>query len=46
MLWSRICSRVLKRWKRIELAVPESRLEWLNSTVFRGTLALPLRVGR
>jgi cytochrome P450 len=36
---------VLARWKRIELAVPEARLEWLNSTVFRGTLALPLRVG-
>jgi cytochrome P450 len=36
---------VLARWKRIELAVPEARLEWLNSTVFRGTVALPLRVG-
>jgi cytochrome P450 len=36
---------VLGRWKRIELAVPESRLEWLNSTVFRGMKALPLRVG-
>jgi len=37
---------VLKRWRRIELAVPESRLEWLNSTVFRGMTALPLHVGR
>lgn len=36
---------VLGRWKRIELAVPESRLEWLNSTVFRGMKALPVRVG-
>jgi cytochrome P450 len=36
---------VLGRWKRIELLVPESRLEWLNSTVFRGMKALPLRVG-
>lgn len=36
---------VLGRWKRIELAVPESRLGWLNSTVFRGMTAMPLRVG-
>jgi cytochrome P450 len=36
---------VLARWRNIELAVPEARLEWLNSTVFRGTRALPLRVG-
>jgi cytochrome P450 len=35
---------VLKRWPRIELAVPEARLEWLNSMVFRGMKALPLRV--
>ena len=37
---------VLARWKKIELAVPEAHLEWLNSTVFRGMTALPLRVGR
>jgi cytochrome P450 len=35
---------VLKRWPRIELAVPEAKLEWLNSMVFRGMTALPLRV--
>ncbi len=34
----------LKRWPRIELAVPEARLEWLNSMVFRGMKALPLLV--
>ena len=37
---------VLRRWRRIELAVPETRLEWLNSTVFRGMTAMPLLVGR
>ena len=37
---------VLGRWRHIELAVPEERLEWLNSTVFRGMTAMPLRVGR
>ena len=37
---------VLGRWPRIELAVPEARLEWLNSMVFRGMTAMPLRVGR
>jgi cytochrome P450 len=35
---------VLKRWPRIELAVPEARLEWLNSMVFRGMTRMPLRV--
>ena len=35
---------VLRRWRRIALAVPEARLEWLNSTVFRGVTALPLEV--
>ncbi len=35
---------VLERWPRIELAVPESRLEWLNSMVFRGMTRMPLRV--
>jgi cytochrome P450 len=34
----------LRRWKRIELAVPAERLEWLDSMVFRGVKALPLRV--
>lgn len=35
---------VLAHWKRIELAVPEARLAWLNSMVFRGMQALPLRL--
>ena len=34
----------LARWKTIELAVPENGLEWINSMVFRGMKALPLRV--
>jgi hypothetical protein len=37
---------VLRHRSRIELAVPEDRLEWLNSMVFRGMKALPLRVRR
>ena len=36
---------VLKRWRRIKLAVPEERLDWLNSMVFRGMTRMPLRVG-
>jgi hypothetical protein len=28
------------------LAVPEAKLAWLNSMVFRGMQALPLRVAR
>ena len=35
---------VVRRWKDIALAVPESKLEWLNSMVFRGMTAMPLRV--
>jgi cytochrome P450 len=35
---------VLERWPRIALAVPEARLEWLNSMVFRGMTRMPLRV--
>jgi cytochrome P450 len=35
---------VLKRWPRIALAVPEAKLEWLNSMVFRGMKSLPLAV--
>lgn len=35
---------VLERWRRIELAVPESRLDWLNSMVFRGMKAMPLTI--
>ena len=35
---------VARHWKRIELAVPEGRIEWLNSMVFRGMKSLPLRV--
>jgi cytochrome P450 len=37
---------VLKHWKRIELASPAARLEWLNSMVFRGMKSLPLVVAR
>ena len=37
---------VLRHWKRIELAVPEERLEWLNSMVFRGMTSLPLLAAR
>jgi len=35
---------VLRHWRQIALAVPEARLEWLNSMVFRGMRALPLSV--
>jgi len=35
---------VVCHWKRIALAAPESRLEWLNSMVFRGMKSLPLSV--
>jgi len=35
---------VLARWPHIELAVPEAKLEWLNSMVFRGMTSLPLNV--
>lgn len=37
---------VARRWKKIELAIPEGRIEWLNSMVFRGMKALPIRVSR
>ena len=37
---------VLAHWRHMQLAVPEERLEWLNSMVFRGMSALPLRVAR
>ena len=37
---------VLRRWPQIELAVAPERIEWLNSMVFRGMRALPLRVAR
>jgi hypothetical protein len=37
---------VLRRWRRIELAVAPKRIDWLNSMVFRGMRALPLRVAR
>jgi cytochrome P450 len=37
---------VLRRWRRIELGAPRERIEWLNSMVFRGMQALPLRVAR
>jgi len=33
---------VLRRWRSIELAT--DRLEWINSMVFRGMVALPVRV--
>ena len=35
---------VLRRWPRIEPAIAPERIEWLNSMVFRGMRALPLRV--
>ena len=37
---------VLRHWREIALAVPEARLEWLNSMVFRGMTSLPLAVKR
>lgn len=37
---------VVRHWQKITLAVPESRLEWLNSMVFRGMKSLPLNVAR
>jgi cytochrome P450 len=36
---------VLRHWKKIELAAPAERIEWLNSMVFRGMRSLPLAVG-
>jgi cytochrome P450 len=36
---------VARHWKNIALAAPEANLEWLNSLVFRGMKALPLKVG-
>lgn len=35
---------VARRWKEMALAVPEERLPWLNSMVFRGMTSMPLRV--
>jgi cytochrome P450 len=35
---------VARRWRDISLAVPEGRLTWLNSMVFRGMTAMPVRV--
>lgn len=35
---------VLARWRRIELAA--ERLEWIDSMVFRGMKAMPLRIAR
>jgi len=35
---------VVRHWRRIALAVPEGRIEWLNSMVFRGMKSLPLDV--
>jgi cytochrome P450 len=37
---------VVRHWSRMALGVPEDRLEWLNSMVFRGMKAMPLRVVR
>jgi len=37
---------VARHWRKIALAVPEARLEWLNSMVFRGMHSLPLQVSR
>lgn len=36
---------VLRRWRRIALAVPEDEIEWHNSMIFRGMRRLPLTVG-
>ncbi|HUK05043.1 MAG TPA: cytochrome P450 [Burkholderiales bacterium] len=36
---------VLRHWRRIGLALPPERLEWLNSMVFRGMKSMPLQVG-
>jgi hypothetical protein len=35
---------VLRHWNSIQLALPETGIEWLNSMVFRGMTCLPLRV--
>ena len=35
---------VLRHWTKISLAQPAERLQWLNSMVFRGMQAMPLRV--
>jgi cytochrome P450 len=35
---------VARHWKKIELAVPEGELPWLNSLVFRGMTSMPIRV--
>ena len=35
---------VVRHWRRIALAVPEGRIEWLNSMVFRGMKSMPLDV--
>ena len=37
---------VLRHWSEIALAVPEARLEWLNSMVFRGMTSMPVSVKR
>ena len=37
---------VVRHWRKIALAVPEARIEWLNSMVFRGMQSLPLAVAR
>ena len=37
---------VVRHWRKMALAVPEARLEWLNSMVFRGMKSLPLNVAR
>ena len=37
---------VVRHWRKIALAVPEARIEWLNSMVFRGMQSLPLKVSR
>ncbi|MEO8143522.1 MAG: cytochrome P450, partial [Betaproteobacteria bacterium] len=35
---------VARHWRNIALNVPEERIEWLNSMVFRGMTSLPLTV--
>jgi cytochrome P450 len=35
---------IVRHWRSVELATPETTIEWLNSMVFRGMKAMPLKV--
>ena len=37
---------VARQWKDIALAIPEAKLPWLNSMVFRGMTSMPLAIRR